>query len=199
MKSLCQFLSKVDADPDDGNDTSHLSYFVSAGADPAHCINQPFRSLGPDVLSFSSTGWGGHSCPAGTLVVGGGVIGDTESFEQGMAKSGVTVSGFTYPNYPHYDYTPPEEGWVVHNGPIGQTMQVYADCVANVPDASGILSKRVNDLSDLWIVDLKVPPVEGFVGQDWPAGCPTVPTNDIDYGCDLWIEVTGISEVVPEP
>jgi hypothetical protein len=43
---------------------------------------------------------------------------------------------------------------------------------------------------------LKVPPVKGFVGQDWPAGCPTVPTNDVDLGCDLWIEVTGIGRPI---
>lgn len=65
-------------------------------------------------------------------------------------------------------------------------------------EATGYLAKSWNngegDLSDLWIVDLKVPPVKGYVGQDWPAGCPTVEKNDQDYGCDLWIEVTGISE-----
>jgi len=59
------------------------------------------------------------------------------------------------------------------------------------------------DLSDAdalkehnWLVDLKVPPVKGFVGQDWPASCAsyTVPTDGADYGCDLWIEVTGIGK-----
>ena len=64
-------------------------------------------------------------------------------------------------------------------------------------DATGMLHKFdgiLSDEVDLWIVDLKVPPVEGYVGQDWPSDCPTVPTNDVDYGCDLWIEVTEISE-----
>jgi hypothetical protein len=56
------------------------------------------------------------------------------------------------------------------------------------------LTKDGGDILDLWKVDLKVPPVDGYVGQDWPEGCPTVPENDVDYGCDLWIEVTGISE-----
>jgi hypothetical protein len=60
--------------------------------------------------------------------------------------------------------------------------------------ANGILWKHdPADLSDLWVVDLKVPPVDGYVGQDWPGSCPTVPTNDVDYGCDLWVEVTNIS------
>ena len=48
------------------------------------------------------------------------------------------------------------------------------------------------DYIDTWNVDLKVPPVAGTVGQDWPASCPTVPTNSVDYGCDLWIEATSI-------
>ena len=59
--------------------------------------------------------------------------------------------------------------------------------------ASGVLSKEAQDISDIWTVDLKVPPVRGFIGQDWPEGCPVVDANDQDYGCDLWIEVTNIS------
>jgi hypothetical protein len=50
------------------------------------------------------------------------------------------------------------------------------------------------DPSDTWTVDLKVPPFKGYVGQDWPAGCPVLDANPAgtDLGCDLWIEVTGI-------
>jgi len=53
------------------------------------------------------------------------------------------------------------------------------------------------DYSDEWEVDLKVPPIDGYVGQDWPAGCPTLDQDPAgeDYGCDLWIEVTGIETV----
>jgi len=52
----------------------------------------------------------------------------------------------------------------------------------------------VGNLADEWIVDLKVPPVDGFIGQDWPASCAdwTVEKDSQDYGCDLWIEVTNI-------
>ena len=60
--------------------------------------------------------------------------------------------------------------------------------------ASGRLAESEQDISDIWIVDLKVPPVRGYVGQDWPAGCPVVDEDSKDYGCDLWIEVTDISE-----
>jgi len=106
MLSLCPYLSKTDADPQDDNDTSHPSYFVqAAGNVPAHCL------------------------------------------------AGVR------------------------------------------PDATGRIDR--NDLSDVWDIDLKVPPVAGTVAQDWPAGCPTVPENEKDYGCDLWIEVTGVGRVTP--
>ena len=67
-------------------------------------------------------------------------------------------------------------------------------CEVPSTDAAGRLSKIESDTSDLWILDLKVPPVAGYVGQDWPASCPTVSENNQDYGCDLWIEVTGISQ-----
>lgn len=63
----------------------------------------------------------------------------------------------------------------------------------------GKMTKAGQDTEDGWLVDLKVPPVKGNVGQDWPAGCPTVQANDITYGCDLWIEVTGISEAGAPP
>ena len=61
-------------------------------------------------------------------------------------------------------------------------------------EARGRLAKSETDISDSWVVDLKVPPVAGYVGQDWPANCPTISEDSKDYGCDLWIEVTGISE-----
>jgi len=63
--------------------------------------------------------------------------------------------------------------------------------------ATGNLNHQTSDDSDTWIVDLKVPPVAGYVGQEWPAGCPTVPENDKNYGCDLWVEVTGFSTPSP--
>ncbi len=71
----------------------------------------------------------------------------------------------------------------------------FLTCNSPSPNqASGHLSKNEQDINDIWLVDLKVPPVKGFVGQDWPAGCPTVLEDSKDYGCDLWVEVTGISE-----
>ena len=109
MLSLCPFLSKVDGDPEDGNDHSHPSYYVD-----------------PDGVPNN----GDEFCP-----------------------------------------------------------------ILSVDNAKGVLENK-RDILDLWIVDLKVPPIDGYVGQDWPEGCPTVAEDEQDYGCDLWIEVTGFSEVL---
>ena len=56
------------------------------------------------------------------------------------------------------------------------------------------------DIIDCWKVDLKVPPVDGYVGQDWPESCAdwVVPTNAVTYGCDLWVEVARFSNL-PQP
>jgi len=52
-----------------------------------------------------------------------------------------------------------------------------------------------DDPLDIWKVDLKVPPVEGYVGQDWPTNCPVVEEDGATYGCDLWVEVKSIPAV----
>ena len=116
METLCPFLSKMDGDPDDNNDTSHPSYYTSVLGDP----NVP----GPNDTCIPRI-------------------------------------------------TPDDRS-----------------------DATGMLDR--NDLSDIWIIDLKVPPVDGYIGQDWPDSCAdwTVPTDSLDYGCDLWIEVMGITRTV---
>ena len=67
--------------------------------------------------------------------------------------------------------------------------------VTDPEHAMGLLS-LFNDNIDEWTVDLKVPPVDGYVGQDWPLGCPTLSADSLDYGCDLWIEVTDIGNRV---
>jgi spore coat-associated protein N len=76
-------------------------------------------------LYYSATGWGGWSCPAGTFVVGGGYLPSTATvLISQAAKAGVG----TYPVYPHYTYTPPEEGWVVQNDNDSETIQICVFC-----------------------------------------------------------------------
>ena len=74
-------------------------------------------------------------------------------------------------------------------------------CQTVTVQATGRLSKAIGDTADQWIVDLKVPPVAGSVGQDWPTSCAeyVVAEDSKNYGCDLWIEVTGISPTPVTP
>jgi len=81
--------------------------------------------------------------------------------------------------------------YYIDNQPTGPSANDFCQTVSG--DATGRLAKGAGDTVDTWKVDLKVPPVAGSVGQDWPAGCPIVAENDKTYGCDLWVEVTGIS------
>ena len=80
---------------------------------------------------------------------------------------------------------------------VPATAGAPAQCQTVTVQAAGRLSKIAQDITDAWKVDLKVPPVKGQAAQDWPDGCPTVEANDKTYGCDLWVEVTGISTTTP--
>lgn len=72
---------------------------------------------------------------------------------------------------------------------------------------SGYLAKSDQDIEDVWNIDLRTPCFEGMCAQDWASfvlqnnskadpSMYTLPT-DLEhelFGCDLWIEVTGISK-----
>jgi len=61
----------------------------------------------------------------------------------------------------------------------------------------GRLAKSDNDIEDDWIIDLHVPCFEGSCAQDYvvPEEYELDPSLEHEqFGCDLWIEVTGISE-----
>jgi len=64
--------------------------------------------------------------------------------------------------------------------------------------ASGYMSKLAGDTEDGWDIDLKVPCFEGMCAQDYNPelyGSPLDPNLESqEFGCDLWIEVTNISE-----
>ncbi len=73
-------------------------------------------------------------------------------------------------------------------------------------ELEGRLAKSADDLTDQWLVDLKVPCFGGGCAQDWAdfvyAANPDANPDDYMepaenmgalYGCDLWLEVTGIS------
>jgi hypothetical protein len=79
---------------------------------------------------------------------------------------------------------------------------------------AGHLSKIQQDFNDQWNIDLRVPCFRGKCAQDWPSfvwaqsgSTSTDPEaykldpNDEHklFGCDLWLEVSGVSETPPLP
>lgn len=66
--------------------------------------------------------------------------------------------------------------------------------------ATGRLAKSEQDTEDIWTIDLVVPCFQGMCDQtyDWTEfGFPLVPELEHEvFGCDLWIEVTGISRAL---
>jgi hypothetical protein len=81
-------------------------------------------------------------------------------------------------------------------------------------DAKGRLVKSDGDTVDNWVIDLKVPCFGDHCAQDWASFVTGINSNAIPsdyvqpmanehkvYGCDLWVEVTEVSEVgeTPQP
>ena len=60
-------------------------------------------------------------------------------------------------------------------------------------EGSAWLSKIAGDFADTWTLLFDVPCLEGYTPQG--EECETIPEEG-DFGCDIWVEVTGISEVV---
>jgi len=68
--------------------------------------------------------------------------------------------------------------------------------------ALGRLAKSEGDIIDIWTIDLDTPCFKRQCAQDWTHyGWELPPELESEiFGCDLWVEVTGISEVFsPEP
>lgn len=93
-----------------------------------------------NLLQYSSTGWGGQSCPPDhPKVVGGGVsktnvepwVAPDFPINFVLAKPGATFDGATFPVFPHYTYGSwysGETGIVAHNGGTDQKVYLYAYC-----------------------------------------------------------------------
>ncbi len=89
----------------------------------------------------------------------------------------------------------------------------FSNGVVTWTDTLGKLTKIGQDTIDNWIIDLSVPCFGGFCGQDW---AQFVADHDGDndanaadyvqpignehkvFGCDLWVEVAGVSETLPQ-
>lgn len=81
------------------------------------------------TLNYSGTGWGGWSAPTDGLVTGGGfnfVLGASPASSQFAGKGSV---------WPHYTFGANEEGWVVQNGGIASTANVWV-ISSTIPEPS---------------------------------------------------------------
>jgi hypothetical protein len=65
-------------------------------------------------------------------------------------------------------------------------------------DVAGRLAKSEGDEVDIWTIDLDVPCFEGMCAQDWnhPDWELHPALESQMFGCDLWVEVTGISQAL---
>jgi hypothetical protein len=140
-------------------------------------------------LNFSSTGWGGWSCPtthriqSATLQKPGGGAPDYPATIY-LWKPGATVGAVSYPFTPFgYTYTPPEEGAIVQNDATPQSLQLVLTCVP--PDTTAPTAAPMQD-----------PPANGAgwnntdvtVNWNWtdagsgidPANCTTSSTSSGD-------------------
>jgi hypothetical protein len=68
-------------------------------------------------FSFGDGGWAGWSCGASEDIISATfqVISGNANYTMGLAKTGQTTDGSTYPVYPHYTFGVNEEGAVLHN------------------------------------------------------------------------------------
>ena len=120
----------------------------------AICARNPrvTRSCSSSPLAFGDGGFGGWSCPAGTVVLGGG-------FD---ATDTVAVSAPATPGsiWPHHTFGPSESGWVVRDDPnsAGNTITVYAIC-ATEPAGYDVVSSSPLAFGD-----------GGYGGWSCPAG-----------------------------
>src|SRR3989344_7919897 len=115
-----------------------------------------------------------------------------------LSKHEITTDGQVLQNDPKPDLGPfhgPISDWTLQHSLVFQV--------------AGKLIKSAGDLSDTWNIDLKVPCFTGNCAQDWekfvhdngedgdetPADAYIQPKDREHqlFGCDLWLEVTGVS------
>ena len=102
-------------------------------------------------LAFNDTGYGGWSCPAGKVAVGGGFVGNT--FPVSVSAPGTPGSV-----WPHYTFGAAEYGWVIQNGGTAQSITVYVVC-ADAPSGYEVVTSSALNFSDT-----------GWAGWSCPTG-----------------------------
>ena len=88
------------------------------------------------VLNYSGSGWGGWSAPAGAVVSGGGY-----QFENTAASPSSSQLALEGSVWPHYTFGADEQGWVVQNGGVASSANIYVvsfDAPAQVPEPGSL-------------------------------------------------------------
>ena len=88
-----------------------------------------------------------------------------------------------------------DEGTAANDGSMN-TFHFKVDRAGDQPQVTGRLSKLAQDIQDLWTLDLEVP---CFIGQCKQGEVGLLPPawEHSMFGCDLWVEVQGISQTSP--
>jgi hypothetical protein len=125
-------------DPDGAS--SHGSAVYAVYADMP--LGYEIVTSGP--LAFSDGGYGGWSCPAGKVVIGGGFV----------ATDAVAVSAPGTPGsvWPHYTFGPGEYGWVVRDAQnsASNTITLYAICASPLSGYEVVNSVPLNYSDGGW-------------------------------------------------
>lgn len=144
-------------------------------------------------MRFSSTGWGGWSCPGGTVVVGGGYEPDPAYYPVAHSlawKPGACVDSVCWPNTPFgYTYSEGETGWIVQNGGEAQDLTVYAMCATSFtfPEDScheleykceDALGNSTDVTTEIDVVDTKGPEITKTVVGPQVGNCPPSEEGD---------------------
>ena len=129
-----------------------------------------------------------------------------------MGDTQVTYHEYCLRNYPEGPYNPQDEYWTYCYPSLCEKLSALAD---NDPEndegvstphqagatAFGHLAKSEGDMVDNWTIDLVVPCFEGMCDQTYDPAVygPPMPAEmeHLEFGCDLWIEVTGTSRYIP--
>lgn len=96
------------------------------------------------ALSFGDGGWGGWSCPAGKVIVGGGF--------EATAPVAVSAPGTPGSVWPHYTFGVWEYGWVVRDAPDGvpNTITIRPICADPPPGYQVVKSSSLGFSGTGW-------------------------------------------------
>src|SRR3989344_5944422 len=117
----------------------------------------------------------------------------------GIPENDETLASFHHP-------------WTIVQGDNPATTSTVETSYIDWNDTNGRLAKSDQDVEDSWTIDLAVPCFGGHCAQDWEEFVAGInPLADPDefvqgtsnehmiFGCDLWVEVSEVSESNGEP